>query len=88
MNQTRKILRHLELYGSITSLEAVQEYGIMRLASRISDLKKAGVAIRVEMVSGKNRFGEATSYAKYSLGVEEVGRWQNERKEQHGSNVF
>lgn len=68
MKQTEKIARHLETYGSITSLEAMQEYGIMRLASRVSDLKKAGVAIRVEMVSGKNRFGEATSYAKYFLG--------------------
>ena len=47
MKQTEKIARHLETYGSITSLEAMQEYGIMRLASRVSDLKKAGVAIRV-----------------------------------------
>ena len=67
MKQTEKIASHLETYGSITSLEAMQEYGIMRLASRVSDLKKAGVAIRVEMVSGKNRFGENTSYAKYWL---------------------
>lgn len=72
MKQTEKIARHLETYGSITSLEAMQEYGIMRLASRVSDLKKAGVAIRVEMVSGKNRFGEATSYARYWLGEKEV----------------
>lgn len=72
MKQTEKIACHLETYGSITSLEAMQEYGIMRLASRVSDLKKAGIPIKAEMVSGINRFGEATSYAKYSLGVEEV----------------
>lgn len=42
MNQCETILRHLRDYGSITSLEAMQEYGIMRLASRISDLKKIG----------------------------------------------
>ena len=67
MKQCERIIRHLKDYGSISSLEAMQEYGIMRLASRISDLKKAGIPIRREMVSGKNRYGESTSYARYSL---------------------
>lgn len=44
MTQCEKILRHMEDYGSITSLEAIQEYGIMRLASRITDLKKTGIS--------------------------------------------
>ena len=43
MTQCELIQRHLEDYGSITSLEAMQEYGIMRLASRIADLKQMGV---------------------------------------------
>nr|DAM60606.1 MAG TPA: helix-turn-helix domain protein [Caudoviricetes sp.]DAV88134.1 MAG TPA: helix-turn-helix domain protein [Caudoviricetes sp.] len=67
MTQCELIQRHLEDYGSITSLEAMQEYGIMRLASRISDMKKLGFTIRKEMVSGKNRYGEPTSYAQYSI---------------------
>lgn len=67
MTQCELIQRHLEDYGSITSLEAMQEYGIMRLASRISDLKRLGVPIGKEMVSGKNRYGEPTSYARYSI---------------------
>lgn len=68
MTQCERIIRHLEDYGSITSATAMEEYGIMRLASRISDLKKQGVPIKKEAVSGKNRYGERTSYAKYSLG--------------------
>lgn len=68
MTQCERIQRHLEDYGSITSAEAMQEYGIMRLASRISDLKKLGVPIKKETVSGKNRYGERTSYARYFLG--------------------
>lgn len=68
MTQCERIIRHLEDYGSITSATAMEEYGIMRLASRISDLKKQGVSIKTETVSGKNRYGEQTSYAKYSLG--------------------
>jgi hypothetical protein len=67
MNQCETILRHLRDYGSITSLEAMQEYGIMRLASRISDLKKSGVVIRADTVSGKNRYGERTCFARYSI---------------------
>lgn len=67
MTQCEKVLRHMQDFGSITSLEAMQEYGIMRLASRISDLKRMGTPIRVETVKGKNRYGEATSYARYSL---------------------
>lgn len=67
MTQNERILRHLQDYGSISSMEAVQEYGIMRLASRISDLKKGGIPICREMVTGKNRYGENTSYARYSI---------------------
>lgn len=67
MTQNDRILRHLQDYGSISSMEAVQEYGIMRLASRISDLKKAGIPIHREMIAGKNRYGEATCYARYTI---------------------
>lgn len=67
MTQNDRILRHMRDYGSISSMDAVKEYGIMRLASRISDLKKAGIPIRREMVTGKNRYGENTSYARYSI---------------------
>ena len=65
--QCEKILRHLKDFGSITSQEAMQEYGIMRLASRINDLRKQGVAIQAETTTGKNRYGETTHYAVYRL---------------------
>lgn len=65
--QCERILRHMKDYGSITSMEAVNEYGIMRLASRINDLRAQGIAISSETVSGKNRYGETTHYAVYRL---------------------
>jgi hypothetical protein len=71
ITQCDRILRHLKDYGSITSLEAVTEYGIMRLASRINDLRSQGVAIVSEVVMGKNRYGETTHYSKYRLAEEE-----------------
>lgn len=67
MTQCETILRHMEGCGGITSLEAMQEYGILRLASRIADLKKAGYPIRREMVTRMNRYGETVTIARYSL---------------------
>jgi len=67
MTQGSKILRHLQQYGSITPLEALREYGIMRLASRISELRKSGYKITSSTVKDQNRYGEIVHYAKYSL---------------------
>lgn len=65
MTQAEKILRHIDTYGSITAYEAMSEYGIMRLASRISDLKKEGVDIVSVTERSRNRFGEPIHYARY-----------------------
>jgi len=62
----------MEECGSITSWEAMQEYGIMRLASRITDLKRAGIPIKREMVTQKNRHGESVTFARYHLVKESV----------------
>ena len=67
LTQCDRILRHLKDHGSITSLEAMSEYGIMRLASRINDLKGMGYPILSERVTGKNRYNETTSYSIYRL---------------------
>ena len=68
MTQCERIIRHLNDYGSITSLEAMREYGIMRLASRISDLRRRGYRINVESIEGVNRYNEKTRYARYTKG--------------------
>lgn len=67
MTQSEIILKHIEKYGSITSLEAMQEYGIMRLAYTIADLRKAGIPIKQEMVSQKNRYGDTVTSDRYSI---------------------
>ena len=69
-NQCNKVLRHLQDYGSITSVVAMREYGIMRLASRINDLRSRGVAIVSEVAVSKNRYGEPVHYAVYRLATE------------------
>ncbi len=67
MTQCDRILRHLEDCGSIDPMVAIKEYGCMRLASRISDLKGRGIEIVAERTKGKNRYGEQTSYCTYRL---------------------
>lgn len=67
ITQCERILRHLQDFGSITTLEAIQEYGILRLASRINDLKRQGYTITTETKTGKNRYGETTRFTEYSL---------------------
>ena len=67
MSQCKRVLQHLQIHGSISQLEAAQEYGIMRLGARIYDLRKMGYSIDRIIETGKNRYGESTSYARYSL---------------------
>lgn len=67
MTQTEKVMQYMRKNGGITSAEAMNELGIMRLASRISDLRSMGVEIRSELIKGKNRFGESTHYSRYYI---------------------
>ena len=67
MTQNEKILNHMKRYGEITPLVAIREYGCMRLASRISDLKRQGVPIRTRKVRVENRSGEPVYVAAYSV---------------------
>lgn len=74
MTQSDRILRHLRDFGSITQAEAAAEYGIYRLGARIFDLRAAGWPIVSTSVESKNRYGEATRFASYSLAKEEFPR--------------
>ena len=53
-SQCRNILEHLKHGFTITALEALDEFGCFRLASRISDLKKGGVPIDSKYISLSN----------------------------------
>lgn len=66
-SQCKKILQYIEENGSITQLDALREFGCMRLASRMSDLKKRGYPVEKRMETAKNRYGEPVRYARYSI---------------------
>ena len=71
MTQNEKILKYIETEGSITPLDALREFGCMRLASRISELKRAGYPISKDMETAKNKAGEPVRYARYRLEVKQ-----------------
>lgn len=65
MTQCEMVKSHLNAYGSLDALTALREYGIMRLASRMADLKADGYKFHTETVKSKNRFGEPIAYVRY-----------------------
>ena len=67
LTQSMKVLKYMMDFGKITPVDAMKDLGVMRLAARISDLEEQGFEIVHERESGKNRYGEKTSYARYSL---------------------
>jgi hypothetical protein len=54
-------------FGSINPMQALQDIGCFRLASRISDLKDQGYEIISERVNYKNRLGEVKYFNEYRL---------------------
>jgi hypothetical protein len=66
MTQSEKILRYLSNGHSLTPRKAQVEFGVMRLAARIKDLRDDGHAVRSEMVEVPTRRGTAR-VARYSL---------------------
>lgn len=57
ISQNTQLLRHLRQHKSITALEAVENYRIMRLASRVSELRRRGYRIASEYVkNGKSHY--------------------------------
>jgi hypothetical protein len=50
-SQNKVLLQHLQMGGTITTFEAVNLYGCMRLASRICDLRKMGYGIKGKYIT-------------------------------------
>jgi len=66
-SQLAAIHRHLEKHGSIDMPTAWKEYGCAALRSRISDLRKQGVAIETRYVVFVSKFGHGGRYAEYHI---------------------
>lgn len=65
--QCDRVLQYMKDFGSITQRDAMNDLGVMRLASRISDLKDRGYSISSTMEIVENRYGEKTKISRYRL---------------------
>jgi len=67
LTQKEQVLNHLKTYGSLTSWDAIMEYGITRLSHHIYCLRNDGLIIPDERIQVETRLGRTTIISKYSL---------------------
>lgn len=65
MTQKEKVIQYMTDNGSITPLDAYREFGIMRLAAVVFDLKEQGYPIETTIKAMKNRYGDKVRFAEY-----------------------
>lgn len=65
-SKTDKVLNHLQTYGFITSLEAINLYGATRLSAIIYNLRRK-YDIDSNPIRCTDRFGNTARYVKYTL---------------------
>ena len=67
MTQREWVLEHLKNGRTLTAKEAMDEYGIMQMGTRIFELRGQGHNIKSTMIEVENRYGETCHVAEYSL---------------------
>ena len=68
MTQKEIILKHLEEHKTITTSQAIMDYGITRLATRVWELiNDENYNIYKRTVCVKTRYGKKTSIVIYSM---------------------
>ena len=65
MTQNEAVLEYIRDKGSITSIQAISDLGVTRLAARIADLRKMGHSLKATSVYVTNRYGKAVRCCKY-----------------------
>ena len=72
--QNQMILDHLRAGKSITPIQALHEYRVMRLSARIHDLTRQGWGILVRMKVARDKHtGRLKRYAEYKLTTDHGG---------------
>lgn len=62
--QLKDLLNHLKKRKSITSMEAINIYGITRLSARIFELRENHIIDSIPVTS-KNRYNRPVTFTKY-----------------------
>lgn len=66
-SQRAAIRAFLERGGTLTALQALNHFGCARLASRIDELRQAGMNIETNWLWVENRNGKRVRVAEYRL---------------------
>ena len=69
MTQKDRIRKYMEENGSISPMEAINEFGITKLATRISEMIRGGEKIQKVLETSLNRYGEKVTYMRYKRAV-------------------
>lgn len=85
MTQEEMVIKYLEENKTITSWEAIKEFGITRLSAKIYNLRKQGYTITGHDESGVNRFGSNVWWKVYRLTNKYKVDWYDEDMNSKGA---
>ena len=78
MNKHKAVRRWLESHASISSMEAIENFGATRLSAIIFNLRhKNGLNIETVWCEGRDRFGNPMRFARYYLRENPVDSGEN-----------
>lgn len=77
MTKTQAVLDWLQTHASISSMEAIQNFGATRLSAIIFKLRERGHDIETVMCEGRDRFGNPMRFARYYLRDSPVDNGEN-----------
>ncbi len=77
MNKHRAVLQWLQTHGSISSMEAINNFGATRLSAIVFNLKRKGYNIETVMCDGRDQFGRHVRFARYYLRDSPVDSGEN-----------
>lgn len=77
MTKTKAVLDWLRTHDSISSMEAIENFGATRLAAIIFDLRERGYDIETVRCEGTDRFGNQMRFARYYLRDSPVDSGEN-----------
>ena len=66
-NQTDRVYNHLCLVGPLTSVVALRELGVSRLASRVCELRNEEIEIEDRWIRFTNKYGEVVRVKEYFI---------------------
>lgn len=65
--QCDRLVNYIEKHGSVSTMQAIIELGIVNPSARVRELRAAGLNIITTITESRNRFNEPVRYAVYTI---------------------